>query len=66
MPAKNKINGAVNAVKTGINNRVTKVKNKINNGVNKVKNFGKKVWNGTKQAAWMTAYVVASPGHSSL
>lgn len=59
--AKNKINGAVNAVKTGINNRVTKVKNKINNGVNKVKNFGKKVWNGTKQAAWMTAYVVASP-----
>lgn len=70
--AKNKINGAVSSVKNAINSRVTKVKNKFNNGVNnvktkvsngvnKVKNFGKKVWKGTKTAAFVTAYVVASP-----
>ena len=70
--AKDKINGAVGSFKNAINNRVTKAKNKINNGVNKVKtkfnngvnsvkNFGKKVWKGAKTAAFVTAYVVASP-----
>ena len=71
-PPRIKINGAVGSFKNAINNRVTKAKNKINNGVNKVKtkfnngvnsvkNFGKKVWKGAKTAAFVTAYVVASP-----
>ena len=37
------------------------MKTKFNNGVNSVKNFGKKVWKGAKTAAFVTAYVVASP-----
>lgn len=52
---------ALKNFKNGIKNRVSKVKNKVNNGVNKVKNFGKKVWNGTKKAALVTGYIVASP-----
>ena len=55
------VNHHVTKVKNKFNNGVNNVKTKVSNGVNKVKNFGKKVWKGTKTAAFVTAYFVASP-----